>query len=46
MACNNECGHQQGGCGTGSMNSGLIILVLYILLAILIGSHFNNNYYY
>ena len=43
MACNNECGNHKS---CGNANGGLVILVLYILLAILIGSHFNNNYYY
>jgi len=42
MACNNEhtCGNQCGNpCGGHSNNCGyLIILVLYILLAILLGS--------
>lgn len=40
MACNNECSKSNGS------NGGLVILVLYILLAILIGSRINNNYYY
>lgn len=40
MACNNQCGHTHDGCGTTCSNGGqLVILVLYILLAILIGSH-------
>jgi len=36
MACNNSC---NGPVTTGSNNSYLIILVLYILLAILLGSY-------
>lgn len=44
MACQNECNKQ-----TSTSNSGsgfIILIVLYILLAIILGSAIRNNSYY
>lgn len=43
MACNNSCNNVSSvqGCGCGTSNNGfVIIIVLYILLAIILGSCF------
>ncbi len=45
MACQNECNNNQpNNVGTGS--GFIILIVLYILLAIILGSSIRNNYYY
>lgn len=45
MACQHECNNnsQNTTCHTG--NGFIILIVLYILLAIILGSSIRNNYY-